>query len=378
MKIMLGVKDVIKIYNRGIVLYEPKAPPVDVFKFDRTLYDDVVNDNTMVKVLGYEFPNGIVERGVGTLTGVMTLECTVEGTYQINTVLTSLKGNYKIFVSETVELTPGAINKVTFTVPTGPANRLGFYNVYTSVDYGTGSVTCGSYYASNVAYIVDKENEYLYADDMISINRAVAGGVGSFADTNVVYTYVEDGGIDYHSIDVNNPAKTMGTGQTVTINPITYGSFEGRIKVPNSDAILNGFFLYGYDSADPDSSYEIDIEILKFEGQWNMWTTIHNNKHESHGIDPTLEPGEIFQKRIALLFDPSLDYHNYKINFYRYYVTFEIDGIEVARWDGKFVYRDMSLYVGNFYTHWLSKVTSPVDQQMSVKWIRRNYDEKTI
>ena len=125
--------------------------------------------------------------------------------------------------------------------------------------------------------------------------------------------------------------------------PITYGTYETMMKVPNNDALLNGFFLYGDDKYNPEIHYEIDIEVLFYEGKWQAWTTIFNESHKDY-VYNGVEHGVIFQRKIDLDFDPSADYHSYRIDFYDNFIAFSIDGVEVSRWDNSFDYGDMYMY----------------------------------
>ena len=59
--------------------------------------------------------------------------------------------------------------------------------------------------------------------------------------------------------------------------------------------------------------------------------------------------------------------------FYDNYVSFALDGIEVARWNKSFNYGDMHMYAGTFYTHWLTGELSTVPLEMNIEWMRRGY-----
>ena len=80
----------------------------------------------------------------------------------------------------------------------------------------------------------------------------------------VSYEYVEVGSIDYSRFKFSTDGNK--SGQIRSLLPATYGTYEARMKVPDSDALLNGFFLYG-----DDRNYEIDMEILFYEGRWQVW-----------------------------------------------------------------------------------------------------------
>ena len=97
-----------------------------------------------------------------------------------------------------------------------------------------------------------------------------------------------------------------------------------------------------------------------------------NENHEDY-IYNGVEPGVIYQTKIDLDFDPSKDYHSYRIDFYENFISFSVDGYEFGRWENKFNYGEMNLFAGNFYTHWLSEEISDQSLEMDVEWIRKGF-----
>lgn len=343
------------------------------FIFNREIEVETASDNTQLNIISVNSPNGIVKTGSNLNNGSIQIKGVQEGSYYVSIVLTHVKSSSRIVLEKYFNIAINELKNIDLTSIIPEYSRLGFYDVYISIEEIGIAKTIASYYIEKTLYLVSPVWEYYYEDDMESINKVVVGEVGSLSSHNVNFTYVLEEDVDYHRITINNPANTMSTGQVMSKLPITYGSFEVRMKVPNSNSILNGFFLFGYDPLDETASYEIDMEVLKQKTIWQLWTTIHNSKHHTYGSNPALEPGEVFQEKINLSFNPVTTYHNYKINFYENYISFEVDGVEVSRWNEKFVYRDMRLYVGNFYTHWLGQTTGTVNRQMDIEWIRRTY-----
>lgn len=168
-------------------------------------------------------------------------------------------------------------------------------------------------------------------------------------------------------ISVKVLANTNISGQIKSINPMTYGVYDADFKIPNNDRLLNGFFLYGYDNG---VNYEIDIEIVFLDGEWKLWTTVFNEAHPNYRAlhrklikereevsgkgNVHLDGGEVFMMEQPLGFDPTLDYHNYKIDVTSDHISFIVDGVERARWNESFEMYSLNLYAGTFYPFWLN------------------------
>lgn len=341
-------------------------------KFIRPSETTTANNNTKIKVLSYKFPNGIYKTG-DSVTGKIKLQGIQTGNYDV--ILTLVHSKARVEVSETsnVSITAGETKEITVNYPVTIANRIGFYDAYITVKQN--STTLVQYFVQKTVYIASSEWEYFYEDDFTKMNLPVIGQIGSIIPSNVALSYNVDEsyGYDYGSADILIPANSNTSGQIKTTLPVTYGTYEARMKVPNSDALLNGFLLYGESPNNPSITYEIDLEVLRIDGKWQVWTTIHNKSNDLYAPNNGLEPGEIYQKKVDLSFDPSANFHNYRIDFYRNYTSFTVDGVEVSRWDETFDYGDMYIHAGNFYTHWLSKNIATYEQHMNIEWIRRMY-----
>ena len=149
---------------------------------------------------------------------------------------------------------------------------------------------------------------------------------------------------------------TNKSGQFRTKDKYTYGKFEADIKIPDNDGLLNGFFLYSYEDG---NNYEIDIEVVKKGGQWVGMTTIYNATHqdfESLNKEVTgSEDEEVFKYEAVLDFNPTADYHNYRIDVKPDKVDFYINNKLFSTWNESFNIKPMRLHGGTFYTHWLNK-----------------------
>lgn len=182
---------------------------------------------------------------------------------------------------------------------------------------------------------------------------------------------------------------------------VPYGSYESRIKVPEQAGLLNGFFLYGEQNG---KSNEIDMEMMSIDGEWQLWLTIHNEANADYVLgeyledyDPNIiysadgdenyaEPGVVYQKKINfsdLGIDPTAGYVNYKINYYKNNISFEINNQEVGKFTKDFDYMELELMTSTFWAHWLDKerfyedddgVSTPKEtwyEEMNIEWIRK-------
>lgn len=369
-KINTKLKGSFYINNAGGVYYEDNNSVSDKDDlFDRDV-DIEVSEDLKFEILDYNFPNGIY-RPQDFIKGNIKVKGIEAGDYILHVKMKHAKANRTIEKVIEFNLQKDEIKTLDFDYEVTTTDRIGFYDFNLIIKDNSENLV--SYYIPQSVYIVQEEWEYFYEDDFNEVDRPVAGQIGALSPDRVDYEYVEEpSGIDYSSVRFNVEPGDNRSGQVQTKLPISYGTYEAMMKVPDSDALLNGFFLYGDDKYNPEIHYEIDIEVLFYEGNWQAWTTIFNESNEDYEYNGE-EPGVIFQKKIDLDFDPSEKYHSYRIDFYDNFVSFAIDGVEIARWDKRFDYGDMYMYAGNFYTHWLSGELSDSPLQMDVIWMRRGY-----
>lgn len=221
---------------------------------------------------------------------------------------------------------------------------------------------------------VDKWN-YMTAPDWALQDRTI-GGI-DWSDDGKYPEYIsrvmaENVTLDDRKVTIDLPEETLHSGQVRSHQSFGYGSYESRMQVVDGDAELSGFFLY----TAPDAQHEIDMEVLNYEGKWQLWLTIHNKNHAKFVPGKVSdEPGEIFKEKIPLNFDPSKGMHDYRIDYYPDYVAFQVDGKEVARWSERFDFAKMQLFAGAFYAHWLSGTAGSTDRTMDIEHVRYGYFE---
>ena len=356
------------------VFYENKKPSKIEQKedlFDREVEETVV-DSDEINVLGYNFPNGIYRNGE-TMLGEVEVKGIKSGNYFIEFQYIHSKFGNKLNDSVEFNLKEGQVKTIDFDFLVKSSHLRGFYDFELIIKNSSDKILA-NYNVKQSVYFADAEWIYYYKDDFNEVNKPIAGQIGSLSPDRVTYDYIYDNstGIDYSSIKFDVQPNSNESGQVRTILPETYGSYEAMIKVPESDALLNGFFLYGHNEKHSEVEHEIDIEIVYYEGKWQVWGTVYNETHKDY-VYNGIEPGVIYHAKLDLDFDPSSSFNSYRIDFYDDYISFAVNGREFGRWENRFDYGDMHLYMGNFYTHWLSQEISDEELEMDVKWARKGY-----
>lgn len=237
-------------------------------------------------------------------------------------------------------------------------------------------------------------------EDEIKVGRNRKIGAGEISEDRTGFffgKYEEPEGRGRTGINLDIKGSDNKTGMAVIPEKESYGEYEARIKLPEQKGLLNGFFMYG-ENGSTGKSYEIDMEMLIFEGEWELWMTIHNEGHPDYvygkyleNYDPNknyspegglgdpnyAEPGVIFQKKVKLKDYDAVptyaagEYHNYKIDYNEDYIAFYINDVEVGRWNGKFGKHDMEIIASTFWVNWLDKYNGQWDEQVSFEWIRK-------
>lgn len=149
------------------------------------------------------------------------------------------------------------------------------------------------------------------------------------------------------------PEKTLEGGEIQSINEVGYGSYEIKMKIPNAPSSITGFFLY----KEPDFYHEIDIEIYNEPKAYIILTSYKDGK-------------AVNEYRKYLNFDPTIDYHKYRIDFYSNKISFYIDDNYIYSWSQGFSKENMHLVLNSWYPKWLGGVRPQEDHFLNVDWIR--------
>lgn len=324
-----------------------------------------VSPNLIVK--DHHIVNGVYEIGE-KLTSSITLENTSSVTTTLF-ILYLFEDDSAVFYDTPppeITLLPNETKTFEITWDSSATSEVGFYDTSLAIYNSNWTSRLVQYKVIDNVYLYEKFDNWSYytAPDWTKLDNRTIGGISTLEADNIVLTD--------RRIDINLPANSYSAGQAMTIQEQGYGSYEARMKVPDKDSILSGFFLYSPN----DREHEVDIEILKQGGVWKAWFTVHNINHPSYNPSNGLEPGEIYKKEVILDFDPSSEFHNYRINLYPDYLSFEVDGKEIDRWNESFDYKNMQLYVSSFYPQWLEQNQSPEIKQNTIEWIRYGFFPK--
>ena len=149
------------------------------------------------------------------------------------------------------------------------------------------------------------------------------------------------------------PTKTMTSGEVSSTDLKSYGSYEISMKLPNAPSSITGFFLY----AAPDYAQEIDIEIYNQPDGKIMFTS-YTNGALSQSLTKDLN------------FDPTADFHHYRIDYQPDFIDFYVDDIHLTRFTAGIPHNPMYLMVNAWFPDWLAQRPAPQTQQLLIDWIR--------
>lgn len=159
--------------------------------------------------------------------------------------------------------------------------------------------------------------------------------------------------IKSNRLTITHPANTLEGGEIQTKNLQHYGSYEVSMKLPNAPSSITGFFLY----SPPDFYHEIDIEVFN-QPDSEIWFTSYVDGSVHH------------EDKMTLAFDPTADFHQYRIDYYPHRVTFYIDGVAVNSWGDGFSHQPMHLMVNSWFPEWLAGKEPEANQLLYIDWIK--------
>lgn len=154
-------------------------------------------------------------------------------------------------------------------------------------------------------------------------------------------------------LKIKMPANSLDGGEIQTRKNQSFGSYEVCMKLPDVPSSITGFFLYRA----PDFYNEIDIEIFN-QSDSEFWLTTYADGAIKNEYNKPLG------------FDPTEDYHTYRIDYYPDRVSFYVDDKLIQTWKDGFSKRPMKLMVNSWYPVWLDGIRPPHDESLSVKWIK--------
>jgi len=149
------------------------------------------------------------------------------------------------------------------------------------------------------------------------------------------------------------PEGTLNGGELQSKQLHGYGTYEIRMKIPRAPSSITGFFLYKA----PCFESEIDIEIYN-ERNGEIWFSAYSNGEKSSS------------KPQKLSFDPSTDFHNYRIEYYPERIDFLVDNKLIHSEKNIIPHREMYLLVNTWYPEFLLGKVPDEDAYLMVEWIK--------
>ncbi|MCC5894727.1 MAG: glycoside hydrolase family 16 protein [Alkalibacterium sp.] len=158
-------------------------------------------------------------------------------------------------------------------------------------------------------------------------------------------------GDDYLTIRI--PSGTLDGGEIQTLELVHYGSYEISMKLPDAPSSITGFFLYRA----PDFHHEIDIEVFNQPDSEVLFTTYSDGTTQNEDRQP-------------LDYDPTADFHQYRIDYFPGRTSFYIDDQLMQEWEKGLTDEPMHLMVNTWFPSWLEGIAPESDQLLEIKWIR--------
>jgi hypothetical protein len=186
----------------------------------------------------------------------------------------------------------------------------------------------GNWEDANGIYIYNYKENFEYLNRKIWDVSSGKLGRSIFEKENVK---VDDG-----FLTIKIPKKTVNGGEISLSKDVSYGSYEITMKIPDADSSITGFFLYKA----PDYFNEIDIEVVNNKSG-EFWLTTYSDGGKNN----------IFIGNLGI--DFSKDFHRFKINYYKDYLSFYIDDIFLKRWTEGYSHNSMKLMVNCWFPAWM-------------------------
>ncbi|MGB5823794.1 MAG: glycoside hydrolase family 16 protein [Proteocatella sp.] len=197
----------------------------------------------------------------------------------------------------------------------------------------------------------DSAKVYTYQDDFEVFNqefwfkRSGILGRTNLRPENII--------LDNGELSIKLPGQTLDGGEIQSIDELGFGSYEVKMKLPDAPSSITGFFLY----KEPDFYHEIDIEVY--------------NEPKAYIVFTSYEDGQAANEhREYLNFDPTLDYHEYRIDYYSDKIAFYVDDKRMHNWHEGFSKEKMHLALNAWYPKWLGGIKQEEDSFLYVDWIR--------
>lgn len=309
-------------------------------------------------IVGFSVPSGSFYSG-NTIINSIEIKNTGNKRWKfwIGCSVRDKSGTWYDIPADTITLNPGEVSRTISMAWIIPSNKLivsGEYATRVAIWKSNPSET-GAIQLAMSEYM-DAFNAFNFIDDFNFfdnsrwiISNKLTPGLGRFNPSNIIV----DGGI----LSVKFPKLTKDGGEIKTNAPAKYkyGSYRASIKTP---LLLPGtyttFFLYEGTNLD-----EIDIEI------WNDGTGRVDFNTWVKGVQK-------FSSQVTLAFNPGLQFHEYRIDYYPNEVSFWIDNVKLrSTTDITQIPTTMSnIYISGWWPKWMTGDAAATDNFAQYEWIK--------
>ena len=168
--------------------------------------------------------------------------------------------------------------------------------------------------------------------------------IWSIGNHNLGLGYINPQNVDIinSNLRLKSPAEKYDGAEIYTTQKHGYGSYLARLKCPMAPGSLTAFFLY---NGPEGKNNEIDIEIYNDStGRIDLSTWVNGKK--THVDD--------WDNALVLPFDPTQDFHNYRIDYYPKAVSFYVDGILLQSWKRDIPSDKLHVLLNIWWPEWLA------------------------
>lgn len=266
-------------------------------------------------------------------------------------------GKWYDIPADTLWLNPGEVSKVSslsWVVPTSDHIVSGAYLVrmaiWNKIPSDPNSIRldfieqADSFSAFNYFETFDNLDTNIW-----TVINKLTPGFGQFKNENII--------VSAGTLSIMYPKNTKDGGELKSVSSKTYkyGTYRSRIKTPPQlPGTYSTLFLYNGNTLD-----EIDIEIWN-DGSYevNILTWIGEKKK--------------YSKTVFLDFDPSLQFHEYRIDYYPNEVSFWIDNLKVGATSilSEIPASEMWIYLNGWWPKWMTGAPSQIDKYAIYDWIQ--------
>ena len=205
--------------------------------------------------------------------------------------------------------------------------------------------------SSREKQVINITDNFTIIDDFDFFNNTLWRKTNHFIENTKINS--ENVSVENGLLKIKLPKNLLEGGEVQSRRILGFGSYEIRMKLPDVPSSITGFFLYKA----PSLYNEIDIEIYNEKDKGYFLTTYSDGKKQN-----------LFEGKLS--FDPTKDFHNYRIDYFQDSLKFYVDNVLVKEWTDGYTDEKMYLLVNIWYPDWLDKKPPTMDSYLEIEWIR--------